>query len=1069
MKRLLILLFIFTAIAAHSQKSYFTGEFRSADNQYYWKNKLPFIGYWQQDVAYKIKATLDDSLDMLDGELLLTYYNNSPDVLKEVYFHLYQNAFQPGSYYDDLQKNNHIKTVYGKNEKDKKDEVVESVLINNIPVFPTYDNTIMKLILPQPLSPNGQVEFKIKFKSYFGDGGNVRRRMKMFRDAWGNKQYDGVHWYPRICVYDRKFGWNTDQHLGREFYGDFGTYDAEVTLPSNYVNEATGELVNESEVMPAALRQQLDVKNFAGKKMDSKPELILERKGTKTWKYHAVNVHDFAFTCDPTYRISEAQWNGIRCIGIVQEPHAAGWQTSGALVADIVKTYSTDIGMFAYPKMVAADAQDGMEYPMLTLDGGSAPGYTNLFSHEIGHNWFFGMVGNNETYRACLDEGFTQFLTSWYMTKQEALKGEPHYKSAYVQRYVTHLTERDAVAYSGYMLDAINDNDETLNQHSDAFNGAVGHGGGYRHVYFKTATMLWNLQYVLGDSLFLKALQNYFSEFKICHPYVEDFRNSVIHFTHVDINWFFDQWFETNKHIDYEVESVKHKDADNYEIIFERHGRMQMPIDFTVTSKDGKTYDFYIPNTYFIKQTNATVLPYWKGWDLLQPTYKCTVTIPGGIKDVVIDPTHRLADIDFSNNTYKCPIKFTFDHQLLNPYDFYHYQLKWRPDIWFNSLDGVKAGVNINGNYMNRKNVWDLTVWYNTGLRQLIRYQVKVVGLPEDPLKDHHDPFSYRFNYSNTIGKFLTWNFGTKYLDGLFANKIGINKSFNGYDLYANFNSLYRNNITFYKNGVDDKRYLLYPDLWNLGTWNNFINIGFNKNHNYSFGYATQNLNMRSSAFGSGYQYGSLSFTRIDNITKGKLDFRLRSFIQLGSHNFAPESQLMLAGANNEELMESKYTRSVGFVPSKWTGFGAGINHFQQGGGLNIRGFAGYKAPVGDTTNQYLLYKGNRGVALNAELDLDRLIKLTPRLTRNWLHIDIYAFADAGIIADKPLTGKWFFANAFRSDAGIGTAFTIKRWGYLGNIKPFTIRVDFPFLINPTPLNTPYAAYRYVVGIGRCF
>ena len=1057
MKYFFLLLFVIGSIyQSDAQKSYYSGEFRNAENPYYWKNRLPFEGYWQQDVDYKIKASLDDSMHVLDGSLTLTYYNNSPDVLNDVYFHLYQNAFQPGSYYDDLQKNNQIKTVYGKNEKDKKGEVVESVTVNGASIVPTFDNTIMKIKLPQPLSPNGLVVFTIKFKSYFGDGGNVRRRMKMFRDAWGNKQYDAVHWYPRICVYDRKFGWETDQHLGREFYGDFGSYEAELTLPSNYINEATGELINETEVLPADLRAKIDVKNFAGKVFDSKPTVEIPRDGTKTWKYRAVNVHDFAFTCDPTYRISESSWNSIRCIGLVQEPHAGSWQNSGELVADIVKTYSTDIGMYAYPKMVAADARDGMEYPMLTLDGGSSPGYTNLFSHEIGHNWFFGMVGNNETYRACLDEGFTQFLTSWYMTKQEAKRGATKYKNQYLQKYATKLSERDAVAYSGYIMDAINDNDETINQHSDGFNGAVNHGGGYRHVYFKTATMLWNLQYVLGDDLFQKALQNYFKEFKICHPYIEDFRNSVIHYTHVDLNWFFDQWFETNKHIDYEVEGVKHLQGDQYQITFNREGRMQMPLDFTVTGKDGKTYDYYIPNTYFIKDTKATVLPYWRGWDLLQPEYTCVVTIPGGIHDVVIDPSHRLADIDYTNNFYRCPVKFTFEHQLSNPVDRYHYLLQWRPDVWGNAMDGLKVGVRFSGSYINRKDVWDATIWGNTGLLHKSGYNMQF-------------PVNYRVNYGSALGKNLNWSFSSKYLDALFANKVGISKTYNDYTFYANYNSLYRTQIFYYKKGIQSDDHLLYSDLWQEQMWNNFINIGFQKPHNYGWGSANQTLNLRSSSFGSGYQYSAISFTRIDNMTKGKFDLRVRSFIQLGSNTPAPESQLMLAGANNESLMDSKFTRSVGFVPTSWLGYGSDITHFQQGGGLNVRGFAGYKAPVGDTTNQYQLYKGNSGMALNAELDLDRLIKFAPKATRNWLHIDLYAFADAGFIADKPLTNKWYFANALRTDAGLGTALTIKRWWYLGNVQPFTIRVDFPFLINPAPAGTNYASMRYVVGIGRCF
>jgi aminopeptidase N len=190
---------------------------------------------------------------------------------------------------------------------------------------------------------------------------------------------------------------------------------------------------------------------------------------------------------------------------------------------------------------------------MLTLDGGSSPGYFGLLAHEVGHNWFFGMVGNNETYRASLDEGFTQFLTHWSTSK---LLGEyPKYKGKdkYVKNHYKPVNLRETTVYLGYMNDALADEDMPLNTHSDDFNSALGHGGGYRAVYYKTATMLYNLQYVLGDSLFLYCMQSYFNQWKTCHPYFEDFRASMIHYSKTDLNWFFDQWMETTKKVDYKI------------------------------------------------------------------------------------------------------------------------------------------------------------------------------------------------------------------------------------------------------------------------------------------------------------------------------------------------------------------------------------------------------------------------------------------------------------------------------------------------------------------------------------
>ncbi|MFN3939761.1 MAG: hypothetical protein ACK4IY_04185 [Chitinophagales bacterium] len=308
--------------------------YRDVHNPWYWKNKKPFEGYWQQDVHYIINASLDDKTDIIDGEVILTYYNNSPDTLPFVYFHLYQEAFQPGAYLDDLVQVNKAIRKYGEYEQQGLGTEIDDMHITAINGFPTLqqvtltqDNTILRVDLNEAIQPAGSVTFRIKFKTYY-DSGTGRRRMKMFND-YGYKHYDGVHWYPRIAVYDRKFGWTTDQHLGREFYGDYGTYEVNLTLPAHYIVDATGYLTNAQEAMPASLRQKLDIRNFYNKDWQSPPSEIIPviEDEKKTWRYYALNVHDFAFTADPTYRMDErmAVVNGraVRCVALVQEPHAA--------------------------------------------------------------------------------------------------------------------------------------------------------------------------------------------------------------------------------------------------------------------------------------------------------------------------------------------------------------------------------------------------------------------------------------------------------------------------------------------------------------------------------------------------------------------------------------------------------------------------------------------------------------------------------------------------------------------------------------------------------------------------
>src|SRR4051812_6949221 len=435
-------------------------------------HELPYIGYWQQEVAYNIKASLDDKTDIIDGSEVLTYKNNSPDKLDFVYFHLYNNAQVKGSYLADLYKNNKQVMKFGKYQSQGLGITVSSITIDGQELKTELDNTILKVYLPTSLEPNQSVTFTISFKTYF-DNGTIRNRMKLF-NAWGFKHYDVVHWYPRISVYDRKQGWDTDQHMDHEFYGDFGTFDVAFTLPNNYILEATGTLVNRQEVLPDDLRAKLDIKNFKNKPWNEKPSVVVAANGTtKTWVFTAKDVHDFAITTDPTYRIDEAEWDGIKCYAFVQEPHAAFWQNAASYSAKIVQVNSEDFGRYAYPKITVADAQDGMEYPMLTLDGGYDPNYRDLLPHEISHNWFFGMVGSNETYRAALDEGFTQFLGTWAREKVDGRQRVRYkYKSAYVERFSEPDYIRNSEVYNGYMNEAARGVETNINVHSDMYNGA---------------------------------------------------------------------------------------------------------------------------------------------------------------------------------------------------------------------------------------------------------------------------------------------------------------------------------------------------------------------------------------------------------------------------------------------------------------------------------------------------------------------------------------------------------------------------------------------------------------------
>ena len=1019
---------------------------------------MPHGGYWQQDVHYTIDANIDEETNIVSGKENLVYWNNSPHDLDVVYFHLYQNAFQPDSYYDKLQKSNKANPKYGVYEREKKGTIINSIKVNGIAVETILDNTILKVTLNQPIKKGESVVFDINFDTYFDNGGTVRRRMKKY-DAYGEKHYNGVHWYPRISVYDRKFGWTTDQHLRREFYGDFGTYDVSLTFASNFVLDATGFLVNRNEVLPPDLRKKLDIRNFYNKEWESEPSTVIpyEKGKTKTWIFHAENVHDFAFTADPNYRIGEAEWNGVKCIALVQEPHASGWLNAANYTAKIIELYSNDIGMYTYHKIIVADARDGMEYPMLTLDGGYDPEYRSLLAHEIGHNWFFGQIGNNETYRATLDEGFTQFLTAWAMVE---LEGDTMTTVPEITKYQEIFRDkplsRYSVAYKGYMKDAVRGNDPGLNVHSDGFSGNLIYRGGYRHVYYKTATMLYNLQYVLGDELFLDAIKSYFSQWKIAHPYVIDFRNSIINYTKVDLNWFFDQWFESSKSIDYAVKSIFRKGKSNdYVIKLKRKGRMQMPIDFTVYTEEGKKYDFHIPNTWFEKKTDATILPKWTGWDNLNKEYDASITVPGKIKKVIIDTTNRLADIYQLDNSNSLAIKYSFDSKIKNPPDIRYYEVKARPDVWYNGYDGIKTGLHVNGNYMNYLHKFDLTVWFNSGL-------VK----QDDNLE--FDFISYRFNYKTALTKLdpkTHFSLNSKALDGLYSNGIGIERTLGKSRLYAKYQSLIRPKDS-------DLNYLIYKESWNSGVTNNFINVGLNHKYKYKHGTGNITTEFRSSSLASYYSYSKLTLEAINNNKVDKFVVRTRAFAQYGvGSKWAPESKLYLAGGNPEEMMDNKYVRSTGFFDPSWYGYGVNTNHFQYGGGLNLRGYAGYLVPykADDGGDLLYTYNGTTGAAFNLEIEFDKFFRINTSKMGEILKINSYVFADAGIIDYNSSLQSLKFAD-IRMDAGVGLALTIKKWWVLEDIKPLTIRFDMPLFLNRIPaVTSDYFEFRWVIGVKRAF
>lgn len=1026
--------------------------FDAKDNPNYWKNKKPHAGYWQQDVYYKIDVSLDDASEQIKGEVELTYTNNSPDELTELYFHLYQNAFEPNSY------------SFQKEGRDIDEDLeqhqgtsVSNMSVNSMDVQTEMDNSILKVVLKDPIRPGDKAVIEYAFTTRFGAN---HGRMKSY-NAWGARHFNVVHWYPRISVYDQKFGWTKDQHLGTEFYGDFGAFDVSIDLPAQYVLDGTGFLVNREEVLPQELRKKLDVSNFAGKPWGEQPSVITPVSDErKTWKFHAENVHDFAWTADPTYRIGEAKAtldNGreVTCYALVQEPHAARWQNAAQYAASVIELFSSDFGEYTYHKMIVADARDGMEYPMLTLDGGRDPYYRDLFVHEIGHNWFYGMIGNNETYRASLDEGFTQFLTSWGMEKLEGDTTE-YYSSEgladalFGEAYSTRFEQ----VYMGYYASAITrQQDPQLNTHSDHFV----HDRQYGQVYYKTATMLYNLEYVLGEELFQSAMKNYVEQWKFCHPYFEDFRRSIIQYTGVDLNWFFDQWLTTDETIDYKLKSIK-KRGGHHVLTLQRKG-MTMPLDIAIEDKEGNVHNYIIPNTDWTKESDAEVLPVWYGWGTFNDEYHVHLNTDYTIKDVTIDPSSRLADVYQLNNSTKSKLSVELnDFQKYSPK--HEYLVEFNPILWYNAYDGIKAGLRVKGDYYRQYHRFDFRVWYNTSLAQQQNFF--------DPAESSmHNPVSYLFKYDHRLRKNLSnvrFGLESSWMAGLVRNEVSLVKTLSNQktDVGIRVGSLYRM-------AAQDLNYLHYPFEWNEEQWNNYTDVRLSHNYKYKNGKGKIRSTLRSPLFWSDYSYGFLNLSSVNDNYLGPLNFRTRVFGQFGlGQNWAPESELFVAGANPEQMMKNRWTRAEMFIPESYYGYGSMTANFQTGGGLNLRGYNNYLVPQynGDSLIR-MPYSNSTGLAFNGELEFDDILRIK-RDWREFVELKTYLFYDAGVINVNRTNESFAFAN-LRMDAGLGLTLDIKQWGRMDDADPFQFRVDFPLFLSRPPAGEEFVQFRWLIGFNRAF
>ncbi len=576
--------------------------------------------YWQQHADYKMDIDMDAANYQFNGFQKLIYTNNSPDTLNKVYYHLYFNAFQPGSEMD-IRLQNIEDPDSRMVTKDKKSRIallkpneigyqkILSLTQDGKKVNYQVIGTILKVTLNHPIHSGEKSTFEIKFK------GQVPVQIRRS----GRNNAEGValsmtQWYPKLAEYDFE-GWHPDQYVAREFYGVWGNFDVTIHIDKNYILGGTGYLQNPQEIGYGYETKGIEVKRPKGKKL--------------SWHFYAPNVHDFTWAADKDYIHDTITGpNNVKMHFLYKKDvNIDNWK---ALQKDAYKTmdfYNKYIGNYPYKQYSIIQGGDGgMEYGMCTLITGKRKlkSLIGVVRHEMAHSWFQFVLATNESEHPWMDEGFTSFVNTM---ADQTLDGQTKFPFERVYQTYTYLVK------SG--------KNEPLTTQGDRYNTNMAYG---INSYYKGQLFLSQLMYLIGEDNLEKTLHKYYKDWKFKHPTPNDITRTAEKVSNLELHWYLNEWVETMHVIDYAIEKVEGKN-----ITLKRIGPMPMSIDLKVTYTDGSEENFYIPTRmlYGNKPTTATVL---KDWAWAVPTYK--IQTKKDVKTVEIDPSKLMWDVDLSNNTY---------------------------------------------------------------------------------------------------------------------------------------------------------------------------------------------------------------------------------------------------------------------------------------------------------------------------------------------------------------------------------------------------------------------------------
>ena len=610
-------------------------------NAYRSGNGAPGPSYWQNEANYELHADLDTAAKQLKATEIITYTNNSPDVLTSLWVQLEQNLYR---------KDSRGQAIFGGMMRRRRPNADAAPAVTSTDGF-VFDaveieagkrtakadylvnDTRMQIRLAEPLKAHGgmlkiHIQYHYQIPGIWGG-----------RTSWGmSKQgeiYDMAQWYPRMAVYDDMRGWDTLPYIGSEFYLEYGHFDYYLTVPSNMIVAGSGELVNPKDVLTAKEIARLDEARKSDKTVyirtvqeATDPASRPRQDGTLTWHFRMDHTRDVAWSASPVFVWDAARMNlpdGKTALAMsVYPPESAGanaWDKSTEYVKDTVEHFSKQWFPYPWPTAVSvAGFSTGMEYPGVVFDGIDDKDAFLFWvtAHEIGHDWFPMIVGSNERRHAFMDEGFNTFIDIQESADYAGGKYGPKRDSEY--------------SAGGEPPDTIlkvldNPDAPTVMARADAYPFQLGHPVSY----FKGAYgMVLLREQILGPERFDWAFRKYIRDWAYKHPSPSDFFREMESEGGEDLSWFWRGWYLENWKYDMAVDKI-----EGSTVTLSNRGQLVLPTTVEVTFKDGS------------KTRQKLPVETW----LSKGTYAWTLDSKSPIASVTVDPDHLLPDDDRTNNS----------------------------------------------------------------------------------------------------------------------------------------------------------------------------------------------------------------------------------------------------------------------------------------------------------------------------------------------------------------------------------------------------------------------------------